>query len=48
MLASFGVELAVLTVVLIIAAGGIVVLTTAIRIRKRYRQRRERIAAGLQ
>ncbi|WP_111764913.1 DUF6049 family protein [Nakamurella deserti] len=36
------------TVVLIIAAGAIVVLTTAIRIRKRYRQRRERIAAGLQ
>ncbi len=36
------------TVALIIGAGAIVVLTTAIRIRKRYRQRQERIAAGLQ
>jgi hypothetical protein len=36
------------TVVLIIAAAAVVLLTSAIRIRKRYRQRRERIAAGLQ
>ncbi len=36
------------TVVLIVAAAVIVVLSTAIRIRKRYRQRNERIAAGLQ